>query len=193
MCLLCLFYRRQEKVTCACTVSVFRPLCLCRCREKNWTGICSHVQTLIERSLGMTTVSGSTSQSHGFSLDGCSAGCAMMRLLIEVPFVATSTPVGSAVAIRRALAVPEVARAAARAVAREGRARSVQADRSNRRMSAHVARGATQENRVDVTACGSQFTIDDAGSCREPEDGRGDPREPTAEVAAIPAVMRCTA
>ena len=38
-----------------------------------------------------------------------------------------------------------------------------------------------------VTACSDQFTIDDARSCREPQDRRGDPWEAACEIAAIAA------
>jgi hypothetical protein len=45
-----------------------------------------------------------------------------------------------------------------------------------------------EEVGLAVTACGNQLAIDDAGFCREPEDGRGDPLEPAAQIAAILAV-----
>jgi hypothetical protein len=44
-----------------------------------------------------------------------------------------------------------------------------------------------------VTARGDQLAVDDAGFCRESQDGRGYRREAAREVAPIPAVMRCTA
>jgi hypothetical protein len=39
-----------------------------------------------------------------------------------------------------------------------------------------------------VTACGNQFTIDDAQSCWEVEHRHGNPGEAAGENAAIPAV-----
>jgi hypothetical protein len=41
-----------------------------------------------------------------------------------------------------------------------------------------------------VAASGDQLTVDDAGFCREPKDGRGDRWEPARKVAPIPAVDR---
>jgi hypothetical protein len=40
---------------------------------------------------------------------------------------------------------------------------------------------------------GDQLAVDDAGFCRETKNRRSDPREPASQIAAIPAVMRCTA
>jgi hypothetical protein len=36
-----------------------------------------------------------------------------------------------------------------------------------------------------VTACGNQFTVDDAGLCRKPQDGRGDRWESARKIDPI--------
>jgi hypothetical protein len=46
-----------------------------------------------------------------------------------------------------------------------------------------------------VAACGNEFTINDAGSRRAPEDGRSDCWEPPGKIATVLAVLfrnRCS-